>query len=122
MSFTQLRVSFLMTNDQTYWPELPESGFLADRAATIEDVDSGLAVFALQDDQGNYEGELVGITIPQYALHVDEDTGEKWPVIIVQAETNGEIVAIGFRYINDGSVGVGLQHEFEFLGTERPEK
>ncbi|QQS42111.1 MAG: hypothetical protein IPM63_03975 [Acidobacteriota bacterium] len=109
-----------MTNDQITWPELPESGYLSDRTATVEDIDNGVAVFALQDDQGHYEGELVDITIPQYAFHIDEDTKEESPVIIVQAETNGEFIAIGYRYVIDGSLGVGLQHEFEFLGTKRP--
>ena len=101
------------------WPELPEGSYLTDRAATTEDVDAGIAVFALKvDDQ--YVGKHVEILIPQYAIRHDAETGQEEPVIVIQAETNGEVTAIGYKRVNDGEYGVGLVEEFRFLGQDKP--
>ncbi|MEO1543503.1 MAG: hypothetical protein AAFR75_05720, partial [Pseudomonadota bacterium] len=109
----------VMGAEPAAWPALPEIGYISGRAATTEDVDAGNAVFALKAGD-EYIGEPVQIEIPQYAFHADSDTGEKTPVVVVQAETDGDVTAIGFRYISDGSTGVGLIGEFELLGQQKP--
>ncbi len=102
------------------WPALPETGFLTGRAATTEDVDSGIAVFALKIDD-KYVGEPLDIDIPQYAFHIDEESGVETPVIIIQAETNGAVSALGYKSLGGTETGVGLLKEFHLLGLEPPQ-
>ena len=101
------------------WPELPSSGFLYGRAAITADVDSGMAVFTLKIN-GKYVGEPIDIRIPQYAFRIDEETGVESPVIIVQAETTGEVSVVGFLTVGEEGNGVALFREFRLLGTELP--
>jgi len=105
--------------EQINWPDLPEDGYLTDRAATTEDVDAGIAVFALKIDD-EYVGKPVEMPIPQYAVRLDANTGEEEPVLAIQAETNGEITAIGYKRVIDGEFGVSLIDEFRFLGQYKP--
>lgn len=105
--------------EETSWPDLPEKRYLTDRAATTEDVDAGIAVFALKIDD-KYIGKPVDIPIPQYAIRLDAETGDEEPVIVIQAETNGEVTAIGFIRVSDGEFGVGLIDEFRFMGQDKP--
>jgi hypothetical protein len=97
------------------WPPLPATGFLAGRAATKQDVREGNAVFVAE-----VEGKVVGvpltIQIPQYALHVDADSGAETRVILIQAEHAGGIDMVGYRILATGGDGVGTLPEFKLLG------
>jgi len=99
------------------WPPLPATGFIAGKAATQQDVESGKAVFAMESD-GNAVAKPLRLAIPQYAYHLE--SGRKVPVIVVQAETNGDVSLIGFLSIRTNSYGVGLMEEFELLGRRKP--
>ena len=105
--------------DKISWPSLPTTGFIAGRSATTEDVDAGRAVFALKSAD-KYIGEPLDLDIPQYAIHTDQDSGKRTPVVVVQVETNGDIVAVGCISAEDGSAMAGLMQEFELLGTSTP--
>ena len=97
------------------WPTLPTTGFLAGRAATKQDVREGNAVFVAE-----VEGKVVGvpltIQLPQYALHIDADSGTETRVILIQAEHAGGIDMIGYRNLATGGDGVGTLPEFKLLG------
>ena len=116
-----LGVNTNLSSDEIVWPDLPQSGFLVGRSATTEDLDNGTAVFTLKTN-GKYVGHPVNVEIPQYAIHTDEETGSRTPVVIVQVETNGEVTAVGYRDVRDWSDGIGLFHEFDFLGKNRPSR
>ena len=104
---------------ETDWPDLPVEGYITGRPATTEDVEAGNAVFSMKvDDQ--YVGKPVDIPIPQYAFLLDDETGNKEPVIVVQAENNGEITAIGYIRIRDGEIGIASIEEFRFIGRDKP--
>jgi hypothetical protein len=98
-----------------HWPPLPASGFIAGRAATVEDVGTGNAAFSMQ---GSGRGPLA-IVIPQYAWWTNE-AGQRVPMIVIQAEIgpNGEEV-VGMRGA-DGSETVATMAEVTLLGTETP--
>ena len=97
------------------WPDLPTSGFIYGRPATVDDVSAGMAAFS---QQGSDEGVL-DITIPQYAIWTDE-AGSGHSVIVIQGERgpNGMRI-VGFRYF-DGTEGLATIEELKLLGTERP--
>jgi|SRR5688572_25078674 len=101
------------------WPELPTSGFIRGRAATKEDVTTGVAAFHLASKDDTPEGQPLGIDVPQYALHHDNETGIDTPVIIIQAETNGNMSVIGYTEAKTAVIGVGTFPEFRLLGTDR---
>jgi len=101
------------------WPELPTSGFIRGRTATKEDVTTGVAAFHLASKDGIPEGRPLEIDVPQYAYHQDEEAGIDTPVIIIQAETNGDMSVIGYMEAKTAIIGVGTLPEFRLLGTDR---
>ena len=100
------------------WPDLPNTGFMRGRAATEEDVRDGNAVFVLRSND-ELIGEPLPIDIPQFAVHVDEETGARVPCILMQAERAGPQEIAGVRYLH-GGVGAGLLREFVLLGIQPP--
>jgi len=88
-------------------------------AATENDINSGAAVFLLQNETGESIGVPIDIEIPQYAIHKGE-AGVLTKVIIVQAEQTQDQKAIGALNITDNSFMVGLYNEFTFIGKEKP--
>jgi len=103
------------------WPPLPETGFVSGRAATIDDVDRGKAVFCQQATNGSAAIPLQ-IPIPQYGRWTDQE-GRTHSVIVVQAERHvvdhaGEAV-LGLRLIAGGEV-VATKSEVQLLGLEKP--
>jgi hypothetical protein len=97
------------------WPPLPTTGFLAGRAATKQDVRDGNAAF-VAETEGKGVGVPLTIQIPQYALHVDVDSGAETRVILIQAEHAGGIDMVGYRILATGGDGVGTLPEFKLLG------
>lgn len=97
------------------WPDLSTIKFVSERAATEEDINQGAAVFLLQSGDENI-GKPLNIEIPQYAIHIDGETGEKSNVVVIQAEeANGQKV-VGAINIDSNDHMVGLLNEFELLG------
>lgn len=97
------------------WPPLPRTGFVAGRAATQADVNSGSAGFAIGGN--GVVGSPLSITIPQYAYFNDNDT--TIPVVLIQAEASqGKQLAAGKKA--DGSIVAGFLSDFTLLGTEPP--
>jgi hypothetical protein len=101
------------------WLELPTSGYINGRAATKEDVTGGRAAFHLASNDGTPEGRPLAIVIPQYALNHDAEAGVDTPVIIIQAETNGDTDVIGYVETKTAVVGVATLPEFRLLGVDR---
>ena len=101
------------------WPDLPQSCFVSGRSATSIDVDSGCAAFLI-NVKGKAAGTPIKLDIPQYAMHVDETSGKETPVIIIQAEENGEIKAVGYRELGSDQLGAALLREVRLLGTQKP--
>lgn len=115
------------------WPDLPLYGYVRGRMATTEDLDSGWAVF-LTPEPGDYTmpypgmvsyGEPVDVPIPQYALHIDWQTGELSPGILIQAETSpmddgtdAQLTVYGVRTL-DGRRVDGEEEAVILLGVDR---
>jgi hypothetical protein len=112
-------VSTLAVADTITWPDLPSTCFVSGRAATSADVDSGCAAFLI-DVKGKAAGTPIKLDIPQYAMHVDEASGNETPVIIIQAEENGEVKAVGYRELGSDQLGAALLREVKLLGTQKP--
>ncbi|MGU3307528.1 hypothetical protein ACLBW8_14820 [Pseudomonas sp. M5A4_2d] len=110
----------LVLADTIAWPDLPKTCFVSGRSATSVDVDTGCAAFLI-NVQGKAAGTPIKLAIPQYALHVDEATGKETPVIIIiQAEENGEIKAVGYKELGTEQLGAALLREVRLLGTQKP--
>lgn len=105
--------------DAITWPDLPKTCFVSGRSATSVDVDTGCAAFLI-NVKGKAAGTPIKLDIPQYALHIDEATGKETPVIIIQAEENGEIKAVGYRELSTDQLGAALLREVRLLGTQKP--
>lgn len=116
---TLLMASTLANADAIAWPDLPKTCFVSGRSATSADVDTGCAAFLI-NVKGQAAGTPIPLDIPQYALHVDETSGKETPVIIIQAEENGEIKAVGYRELGTDQLGAALLREVRLLGTQKP--
>ncbi|KTC64307.1 hypothetical protein AO262_05900 [Pseudomonas fluorescens ABAC62] len=104
---------------EVIWPDLPKSCFVSGRSATSVDVDSGCAAFLI-NVKGKAAGTPIKVDVPQYALHIDEATGRETPVIIIQAEENGEVKAVGYQEVGTRQLGTALLREVRLLGTRKP--
>ena len=100
----------------TQWPDLARVGHVSGRVATNDDVQAGNAAFAIQ----NSDSKPIRVTIPQYAIYLDRDTGKKVPVILIQAEDKAGSKLAGFRIVGSHGVGACLLDELQLLGTKRP--
>ena len=109
----------LVLADTITWPDLPKSCFVSGRSATSMDVDTGCAAFLI-NVKGQAAGTPIKLDIPQYAMHVDEATGKETPVILIQAEENGEVKAVGYRELGTDQLGAALLREVRLLGTQKP--
>ncbi|UJH68811.1 hypothetical protein [Allomuricauda sp. SCSIO 65647] len=97
--------------DLKNWTDTPH---VVGRLATESDVNSGAATFVI-DGQGQ-EHKPLDIRIPSLAFHVDVDTKEKTPVVVIQGEQVGEQKVVGIKYL-DGSDGVCTLGELEFVSS-----
>jgi hypothetical protein len=93
------------------WQTLPAiSGTLA----TEKDVNSGRAVFYLEDPNEIGAEPYNRLEMPHCAILLDGDTGKETPVVIIQAEKAEELTYIGYRFLSGGN-GVCLLPELELL-------
>ena len=95
--------------DLKNWAEIPH---VSGRIATEEDVKNGNATFRI-DDKGQ-EHKALNIKIPSLAYHIDQETNEKTPVVVIQGEQVGDQKVVGIKYL-DGTDGVCLLFELEFV-------
>ena len=103
------------------WPELAKISHVTGRTATTDDVQTGHAAFAIRSDADGHPGSKpIQVTIPQYALYVDRDTGKQVPVILIQAEDRAGVKLAGFRLVGMDGFGACLLSELHLLGTKRP--
>jgi len=93
--------------DLAHWRE---TLCLTGRAATQDDVGAGRAVFAAP----GADAKPIDLKLPRCAIHVDQETGKKTPVIVVQAEDARGNKTIGYRFLS-GAAGVCLLSELELL-------
>lgn len=93
--------------DLAHWRETP---CLTGRAATQDDVGAGRAVFAAP----GADSKPIDLKLPRCAIHTDQETGKKTPVIVVQAEDVRGNKTIGYRLLS-GAEGVCLLSELELL-------
>ncbi|TLU61638.1 hypothetical protein FE810_14100 [Thalassotalea litorea] len=100
------------------WPPLGDYKYTSGRQATEDDINAGAAAFMLQVDGKNI-GRPIDILIPQYAVHIDQETGERTNVIIIQAEENDNFQVIGAIDIKTDRFIVALKYEFDFLGINK---
>ena len=91
------------------WSEIPH---VSGRLATEEDVKNGNATFLI-DGKGK-EHKALKIKIPSLAYHINQETKEKTPVVVIQGEKVGDQKVIGIKYL-DGTDGVCLLFELEFV-------
>lgn len=92
--------------DLTNWENTPH---ISGRIATEQDVNEGIAVFYIPD--GSFALDAM---LPTCVIQIDEDTGERTPAIVIQAEQAGEQVYLGLLYL-DGSHGLCGLEEVEQL-------
>lgn len=102
------------------WPDLSAIKYVSKRHAVESDINSGAAVFLLKSNGINI-GTPIDIEIPQYAIHLDGETGMRSNVVIIQAEeANGQQV-VGALNVKTQKFIAGFLNEFELLGTNKPE-
>lgn len=101
---------------RTSWPPLPASGFIAGRAATQADIQSGSAAFVMAQGAKTISTPLP-LKIPQYAYL--NQAGKRVPVILIQAEEANGMQVVGVL-MADGSTSLGLLSELELLGSRLP--
>ncbi|EAW28842.1 hypothetical protein ATW7_04147 [Alteromonadales bacterium TW-7] len=111
--------TLLYGQDTMLWPSLSDYKYTSGRQATEDDINLGAAVFMLQVEGKNI-GKPIDIIIPQYAIHIDQETGEKTKVIIIQAEETDDSQVIGAINIQTDEFIAALKFEFEFLGSKNP--
>ena len=112
--------SYTLGEQSVLWPDLSTIKYVAQRSATESDINDGAAVFILQTE-GVSIGTPLDINVPQYAIHTDENSGEKTNVVIIQAEeANGQQV-FGALIFDTNEYMAGLSNEFELLGQTAPE-
>lgn len=116
-----LALTFLLTPlcaaaGEVAWPPLDRVAHIQGRAASEADVAKGNAVFALGGG-GKAAGKPIKIQIPQYALHVDADTGKKTPVVLIQAEEGRGTQIAGYINVRTGERAIDLLSTLQLLGT-----
>ncbi|WP_434938544.1 hypothetical protein ACRWQN_14605 [Shewanella sp. HL-SH8] len=86
--------------DPNDWESLPH---LSGRVATEDDVKNGVAVFYIPE--GSF---ALNAMLPTCVIQIDEETGERTPAVVIQAEQAGEQVYLGLRYLTGGNGICGL--------------
>jgi hypothetical protein len=108
-----------MSSQKIDWPSLADYPHLTGRPAEFSDVHAGRAVFVARVN-GQLVGRPVPIPVPQYAFQVDQDTQQRTPCIVVQAEEANSRQIFGARRVPDGQELVGFSDDFELLGSSPP--
>ena len=81
--------------DLNNWADVP---CIKERTAEEVDVENGIAVFAIPSGS-----EVYGINLPSCLVHIEEETENRIPGIIIHAEKTEEGAFLGIRYIVGGN-------------------
>ncbi|RDV23885.1 hypothetical protein DXV75_16890 [Alteromonas aestuariivivens] len=107
----------MQAEEKVHWPDLSTIGYISGRAAVEEDINKGIAVFVLRSGQ-DIIGKPLKISLPQYAIHKDPESGQDTRVVIIQAEEANEQKVLGAYDFSQKSFMVGLLNEFTLLGSD----
>lgn len=102
------------------WEPLPATGFVVGHSATRSDINSGSAIFVLEED-GVPMGHPLQMQIPQYGYHIDAQSKKRTPCIVVQAESFRGVNLVGFREVGTHREAVDVDENFQFLGCSEPQ-
>lgn len=94
------------------WNVLPH---VVGRVATEDDVKNGKAVFYIPE--GSIPCEAI---LPTCAIQINEESKERIPAVVIQAEQVGDMVHLGLRYL-DGGNGICELSEAELLDEPNEE-
>jgi hypothetical protein len=101
------------------WPPLPRTGYIAGRAATLQDIKDGNAVFVASNGDTVVSKPLT-ITIPQYAYWRDQG-GRRTRVIVVQAEEAKGVHIFGVRDANGKDIACTEAEQIRIVPTASSE-
>lgn len=87
------------------WQDTP---FIVGKPASEQDIEAGIAVFAVPTGSIPYD-----ISLPTCAIHFSEDKSET-PILVIQAEAVDGVVFIGARLLSGGNMVCTLE-EVELL-------
>lgn len=121
LALSMLIFSTWCTAENSLWPDLSKTCFVKSKPASDEDAKKGCAAFVIKKGE-QLIGTPINIEIPQYAYHVDHTTGKKTPVVIIQAEENSNIKAVGYKEVGTSTYGAALLEEMNLLGSKKPPK
>lgn len=110
--------SATLNANELNWPDLEKFGFVSGRHATEQDIADQKAIFVAKTDDG-YIGTPIDIELPQYAIYTDEKDGQKYQVIVIQAEKAQGMEIYGAININDGSGLISIPADFQLLGNKK---
>ena len=94
------------------WKDVP---CIVGRTATEEDIEKGIAVFAAPSGS-----EVYKIDLPICVIEIDEESGNRVPAIVIQAEEAQDTVLFGVRYLAGGN-GVCTINDVEILSGPNSE-
>jgi hypothetical protein len=98
----------------TDWPRLSDFSATVGRLATAEDIRAKRAAFLLESE-GVRIGKPIELQLPCYAWMVDDETGERKRCIVLQAEEADGTRYMGAWLIDEDSLTVGVESDFEIL-------
>lgn len=105
-----LLLPLLSAAENIHWPDLSTIKHVSGRSAIEADLQSGAAAFTVP------YGTPVSITIPQYAMYRDLDSGRLIPVVVVQAEVAQGLAMFGAIEVASGKHLIGQAEQFKLLG------
>ncbi|MCJ8273616.1 MAG: hypothetical protein MJK04_29980 [Psychrosphaera sp.] len=94
------------------WESLP---CISGRVATEEDVKNGIAVYFIPIN--SFPSNAI---LPTCVIQINDETGQRIPAVVIQAEQAGETVSLGLRYLDGGNGICGL-NEVEILDEPNEE-
>src|SRR5689334_24910382 len=83
-----------MNGYPTMWPDLSRFPSFRHRLATRDDINAGRAAFLVPGLGSSTEAPIgvpLDIIVPQYAYHLDKESGTKHPGVLIQAVEVGGI-------------------------------
>ena len=114
VSLLLMLMPMLAVGNDFNWPNLGEFNFISGRHAVEQDITDQKAIFVAKTDDG-YIGKAIDIKLPQHAIYTDGESGDKFPVVVIQAETANEMDMYGAINLYDGTGLVSVSSDFELI-------
>lgn len=99
--------------DIKFWDKTPS---LNDRIATKSDVENGLAVFSIEDNEPGHK--VYNTPLPKLANLIDSETKAEELVVVIQIETTSKGTIVGYRRFGGGD-GACFLYELKFLDAQQ---